>query len=441
MKFLLQLAIFVAHASFSSNIEATLYEKKQVKTFSPVNQELSNKPDYTEENLYKDYPSSLNVQTNLLDNSKCVKLDKNGNLEAVFRPRSPIVSPEEFPSEKYVVVPYDRKILEKIEYLKNNGMNFNAIKAIKENDNYKEIAVESNTEDEIYLLIPTEYAGVSLINNIVLHYTVSPTVNATYDAFYRNGTSAQFVVNVDGIIYLLLPPENYVAFHAGLSFWDFKYLNKRSIGIEIVGLGFVEESKTYQKLALDGAIKLDGDERTWFQFPDAQLEAVYKLTAFLQKRFYVPGKNVVTHADIAYDRKSDAGPMLLYQIGYGRHHAGFYPKNINFCRNIFGMLTKDDCLAMLYIYGYGKAKNEEEENFLIKVFKMHYGTKNESGYPVNISPELDETAKHDVLNLIIDYANEHQKSSHPSDKDYINRLVKYIEDKKLAFLKPYLFSM
>ncbi|MBI1755501.1 MAG: N-acetylmuramoyl-L-alanine amidase [Fimbriimonas ginsengisoli] len=125
----------------------------------------------------------------------------------------------------------------------------------------------------------------AVVDTVVVHSTVIPTLQATTEAFYRESSqvSAHFTIGRDGSIV-----QNVSTFergwHAGVSVDAFGRgnVNDFSIGIELVNLN-------------DGADP----------YPLAQTEALGSLISALRRRF--PLRYVTSHAMIArpLGRKSD----------------------------------------------------------------------------------------------------------------------------------------
>jgi len=123
------------------------------------------------------------------------------------------------------------------------------------------------------------------IDLIVLHATAGAfegAISWLCKADRQNPTSAHLVVAKDGRIVRLVNDED-EAWHAGNSIWQGRgALNQRSIGIEI------ENSNT-------GADP----------YPEVQLETVLSLCARDCRRYGLNAGNVVGHAHVAPQRKTD----------------------------------------------------------------------------------------------------------------------------------------
>lgn len=125
----------------------------------------------------------------------------------------------------------------------------------------------------------------AVVDTIVVHSTVIPTLEATTGAFQRESSqvSAHFTIGKDGSIVQNLSTFDR-AWHAGVSEDAFghKNVNDYSIGIELVNLN-------------------DGKD----PYPAAQVQALRGIIAAMRRRF--PIKQLVSHEFIARPtgRKSD----------------------------------------------------------------------------------------------------------------------------------------
>ena len=144
------------------------------------------------------------------------------------------------------------------------------------------------------------------IKFIIFHYT---GMKRQSDAIKRltnmqSKVSSHYLIKNNGEIVVLVP-DLYVAWHAGLSSWkNFKSLNKNSIGIEISNPG---HNSNYKK------------------FSKKQIQSILKLSRFLINNFNISQKNILGHSDIAPDRKKDPGEKFPWQylakFGVGKWHS------------------------------------------------------------------------------------------------------------------------
>jgi N-acetylmuramoyl-L-alanine amidase len=139
----------------------------------------------------------------------------------------------------------------------------------------------------------------SRVRFVVLHYTVADTQRSIM-LLTEKEVSAHYLLT-DGAppkVYGLVDEKN-SAWHAGLSSWkSYTNLNNSSIGIEIVNPGFTETP--------------DG-KRTYYPFPQAQIDLLVPLLKDIVARHQVAPENVLGHSDIAPQRKQDPGPLFPWK--------------------------------------------------------------------------------------------------------------------------------
>ncbi len=129
------------------------------------------------------------------------------------------------------------------------------------------------------------------VDILLMHYTGMETGAAAIarltDAASR--VSSHYTVDEDGTIYAHVP-EDCRAWHAGKSYWaGATDINARSIGIEIVN---------------------PGHEFGYRRFPDAQIDAVMRLSQDILSRHAIPPERVLGHSDVAPARKQDPGELF-----------------------------------------------------------------------------------------------------------------------------------
>ncbi len=139
-----------------------------------------------------------------------------------------------------------------------------------------------------------ERVGEGVPDILVMHYTGMQTCEAAVtrltDPVAR--VSSHYTVDEDGTVYRHVP-EEMRAWHAGVSHWrGASDINSRSVGIEIVN---------------------PGHEFGYRAFPEAQIEAVIRLSQGIVSRHAIPARNVIGHSDIAPDRKTDPGELFPWR--------------------------------------------------------------------------------------------------------------------------------
>lgn len=98
----------------------------------------------------------------------------------------------------------------------------------------------------------------------------------------KSKVSSHFFIKNNGEI-LKLIPEQFIAWHAGISFWkNYKLLNKYSIGIEISNQGHDIKYKKFTK---------------------KQILSILKLSKYLIKKYKISPRFILGHSDISPDRK------------------------------------------------------------------------------------------------------------------------------------------
>ncbi len=124
-----------------------------------------------------------------------------------------------------------------------------------------------------------------VIDTVVIHSTVIPTLEKTTEAFQRESSqvSSHFTIGKDGSIVQNVSTYDR-AWHAGVSkdFFGRDNVNHFSVGIELVNLN-------------------DGKD----PYPQAQIDALHAILVVLKRRF--PIKQLTSHEFIAkpYGRKND----------------------------------------------------------------------------------------------------------------------------------------
>ena len=117
--------------------------------------------------------------------------------------------------------------------------------------------------------------------------------------------SSHYLIKNNGEI-IILVPELYIAWHAGVSFWkNFKLLNKSSIGIEISNPGHNFKYKRFSK---------------------KQINSLLSLSKFLIKKYKILPQNILGHSDIAPNRKKDPGEKFPWEY--------LFKKKIGFWHNL-----------------------------------------------------------------------------------------------------------
>jgi len=199
------------------------------------------------------------------------------------------------------------------------------------------------------------------INYIIIHYT---GMKKELDSIKRlqnlnSKVSSHYLIKKNGEI-LILVPDLYVAWHAGLSHWkNQKNLNKSSIGIEITNPGHQFGYKNFSK---------------------KQIFSLKKLLKYLIKKFKIKKECILGHSDISPDRKKDPGEKFpwgnLSKNSLVWSH-NLDPKKIKKFRKIklSSEFEEKKFIKNLYKIGYKKIKgfkHVKNAEYLTKAFQRRF---------------------------------------------------------------------
>lgn len=226
----------------------------------------------------------------------------------------------------------------------------------------------------------------TIVDAIVLHYTVSNYTKAYTTLTAEQGVSAHFLIREDGRIDNLVPLGK-LAWHAGLSNWrGQEEVNKFSIGIEIVNPGSGEQ----ECFPIFGNSDIPKDRCEKHPFTKQQLENVVDIINLL-KSYYpeIENRNIIGHSDItAYSgRKIDPGVAFDWKYLADKGH-GLYPKvyvkdpTLLFQMNDSGVGVKT-LQQNLNLYGYNITNSGHFDEHLanvVRAFKLHFNQEQEFGW-------------------------------------------------------------
>ena len=168
--------------------------------------------------------------------------------------------------------------------------------------------------------------------------------------------SSHYLIGRTGKI-LQLVKDNNIAWHAGISNWfNFKNLNKTSIGIEL-------ENK--------------GHQYGYQNFSNKQINQLIKILEILKKKFNIQNINIIGHSDIATNRKKDPGEKFPWKKLYKKDLAIWHSLDEKFINNFrlkkIININKINMLKMIKKLGYSKVltAGRLDKNF-IKAFQRRY---------------------------------------------------------------------
>ena len=211
-----------------------------------------------------------------------------------------------------------------------------------------------------YLKSPNYHAckKVRSIRSVVIHYTGMRSLQSAVERLMskKHQVSSHYLISRNGKV-LQLVKDNNIAWHAGVSNWfNFKNLNKNSIGIEL-------ENK--------------GHQYGYQDFPSKQIVQLIKILKVLKKKFKIQNINITGHSDIAPNRKKDPGEKFPWNKLYKNHLAIGHSLNEEFISDFRSKklinFNKENIVKMIKKLGYSKifSVNYLDKNF-IKAFQRRY---------------------------------------------------------------------
>ncbi len=201
---------------------------------------------------------------------------------------------------------------------------------------------------------------VKQIKFVIFHYTGMRRENDAIKKLTseKSKVSCHYLIKSNGEI-LMIVPELYIAWHAGISFWKkYKLINKFSIGIELSN---------------------PGHQHNYKKFPKKQINSLIKLSKFLIRKYKIKSSFFLGHSDIAVDRKKDPGEKFPWKYLSKKKIGLWHDLNQNFTkkkRNI--ELKKNEKLKFfknLAKIGYPKIKYIYETKytkFITKAFQRRF---------------------------------------------------------------------
>ncbi len=144
------------------------------------------------------------------------------------------------------------------------------------------------------------------ITFIVIHYTGMQSERESIKRLInpKSKVSCHYLINRKGKVFNMVK-EHKVAWHAGKSMWkQYKNLNKKSVGIELVNKGHAYGYQSYTK---------------------QQIRMLIRLCKKLKRKYRIKNKFILGHSDIAPLRKIDPGEKFPWRY-LSSKGIGIYPK-------------------------------------------------------------------------------------------------------------------
>lgn len=200
--------------------------------------------------------------------------------------------------------------------------------------------------------------NVRSIQSVVIHYTGMRSLQSAVERLLskKYEVSSHYLIGRNGKV-LQLVKDNNIAWHAGVSNWfNFKNLNKNSIGIEL-------ENK--------------GHQYGYQDFPNKQIAELIKILKILKKKFKIQNINITGHSDIAPHRKTDPGEKFpwkkLYKNDLGIWHSLDEKFINNFRLKKLININKKKMVKMIKKLGYSRVlKAGHLDKDFTKAFQRRY---------------------------------------------------------------------
>ena len=196
------------------------------------------------------------------------------------------------------------------------------------------------------------------IKSVIIHYTGMRSLQSAVERLVskKYEVSSHYLISRTGKI-IQLVKDNNIAWHAGKSNWfNFKNLNKNSIGIEL-------ENK--------------GHQYGYQAFPNKQIVQLIKILKILKRKFKIKNINITGHSDIAPNRKIDPGEKFPWKKLYKNDLAIWHSLDEQFIKNFrlkkLISINKKNMLRMIKKLGYTRVLTADSlDKDFIKAFQRRY---------------------------------------------------------------------
>jgi N-acetylmuramoyl-L-alanine amidase len=190
------------------------------------------------------------------------------------------------------------------------------------------------------------------IKTVIIHYTGMTSLQSAIERLISSKykVSSHYLISRKGHLFCLVKDKD-IAWHAGVSNWfDFKNLNKNSIGIEL-------ENK--------------GHEHGYQNFTDKQIDRLILLLKNLKNKFNIENINIIGHSDIAPSRKTDPGEKFPWKKVFKKNLCIWHSLDekviSNFRLKKLKDLNKKHVSVMAKNLGYSRvfSSNNIDKNFIL----------------------------------------------------------------------------
>ena len=212
-----------------------------------------------------------------------------------------------------------------------------------------------------YKIDDTSYSSVSQsqrIRYIIVHYTHADD-ELSFKLLTEMAVSSHYLITskINDPIYQLVD-DKYRAWHAGESQYEGRHkINDSSIGIEIVHMGYDEETILKEIRAQKNKDEpYFIDYEYYNKYSKHQIEKLAGLIIFLSKEYNIHPKNILGHSDVAPTRKQDPGARFPWKWLYENHDIGLWydqdDYDVFMTNNDYSNLSVFDIKKEFIDYGY-----------------------------------------------------------------------------------------
>ena len=197
--------------------------------------------------------------------------------------------------------------------------------------------------------------SISNVKYLIFHYTgMKSEIGAIKKLTDKNSNvSCHYFIKENGEIIKMIP-DLYIAWHAGVSSWkNDKFLNSKSIGVEISNPGHKYGYKNFNK---------------------KQTKSIIKLCKNLKKKYKIKEDNILGHSDIAPLRKKDPGEKFPWRLLNKKKLSIWHNLSIKNCKELRKIKLDNNVnfYKLLFKFGYKYSNNSSDKIKILKNFQRRF---------------------------------------------------------------------
>ena len=197
--------------------------------------------------------------------------------------------------------------------------------------------------------------SISKVKYLIFHYTGMKSENGAIKKLTNKNSkvSCHYFIKRNGEI-IMMVPDLYIAWHAGISSWKKdKFLNSKSIGIEVSN---------------------PGHEHGYKHFNTKQVKSIIKLSKTLKKRYKIKKENILGHSDISPLRKKDPGEKFPWKKLYKKKLCKWHNISERNCKKFrkIKLDNKINFYKLLFKFGYKFTNNSSDKIKILKNFQRRF---------------------------------------------------------------------